>query len=499
MRARRAAVLASADARSEALSFLDTPGITRQGGGIATNVVAEHPARIAWRKELEHQTKAHREGRARELERKARQLEHYGAAVPERRRRAPDGSIVATPAHRRSGHADGVTERTARTSGAWHRARARGQRERFARVDGCARTEELSIECACCGTVDEKAARCGAHLVCLRCRGRRAARIRARFLAARDEKLAEAYAAGLFRPVRRGGRWGERLVTLTIPHHDGDTIRGRIDRVLSAWKYFLKRLNAWGRAQKGGTIEFVRVLEWTAGSDSLGHPHLHVWVFSPFLPQELASCWWRDALEKAGLALGEQEELLDVDIRGVSDIDVANKLIKYICKDIGSDGSYVVPEVYAKVYATLDARRAVQSSRGFLGRGDVPATCTHCGALSSRRVRLRPVVSAPQVSADCARVDAATGPPESWSAELEARMAARIRDGASDGDSRPWECAVCTATGREARLRRRLLDGRTIRILCARCASHVGPRHMTLAELARVVVGGLRRGAGGAP
>jgi hypothetical protein len=393
MSSRSPASGAPSSGRSAAPSFLDTKDITRQVAGTSKDAgsrVLEHPARRAWLRQLEPLTVAHREQRARGLERQALKREHFGAVERKRTRRMPNGETVDVPAARRDGHLDGSSERSARQSGVWHRLRARGHRRRFRSVDDCTKADVLRIECSCCGTLDEQPGTCGASLLCLRCRGKRARRLRARFLQARKVKLAQARARGLLWRGRKGGRYGERLVTLTPPHREHDTVRGRIELVLAAWKYFLKSLNAWARAQ-GVELEFVRVLEWTIGSDSRGHPHLHLWAFSTFLPQDLLSAWWRWALERAGLQLGDQEELLAVDIRACGgDAGVAQELVKYMCKDIGADGQYVDPAIFADVYAALDGNRAAQGSRGFLGLGDAAPSCRHCGATYSLRVRIVP-------------------------------------------------------------------------------------------------------------
>lgn len=299
-------------------------------------------------------------------------------------------------------------------------------------------------------------------------------------------RLAEAKARGLLLPQRRGGRYGERLVTLTIPHHEGDSVRGRIELVLAAWKSFLKSLNAWAR-DKGVALEFVRVLEWTLGSDELGHPHLHIWIFSPFLPQSALSTWWRAALERAGLRLfGEHEKLLEVDVRAANDGDaLAQELIKYLCKDIGSDGRYVDPIIFAEVYAALDGRRAIQGSKGFLGGGDGPTPCTECGATHALRVRVVPnlVERKARAAEDVARVDRAGGPVSNWSEQLSESLKQREEAAADAALPRARECAVCTAMGREAKLERRSIDGRTCETLCVSCRSILGHRHISLAEL----------------
>ncbi len=302
-------------------------------------------------------------------------------------------------------------------------------------------------------------------------------------------KLEQARARGLLFRWRKGGRYSEKLFTLTIPHHERDTVRGRIESVLSAWKYFLKSFNAWARSKKF-ELEWVRVLEWTQGSDNLGHPHLHVWIFSPYLPQDFLSAWWREALERAGLLLGDQEELLDVDIRAAGD-DVADELIKYLCKDIGAGGEYVAPATFAEVYAALDGRRAMQGSSGFLALGDAPSRCRYCGASGSLRVRARQMPLSPeQVKKDLARLARSQGPPSSWDTELEASFATRLADAesSSDGLGRARECAVCAAMGREADLKRRCIDDRAFATLCGSCRSILGLRHMPLAQLEREVV-----------
>jgi hypothetical protein len=442
MRARRALADAKTRARSEASSFLDTEGTTRQvaekfascaqpgavralakrasgqspqGGG----AVVEHPRRKAWTDEVERLTAGHREQRAREYEAQARRREHHGYVERKRTRRSPDGPYVQE-AVKHLGLRDGLTERTAKASGDWQRSRARGQRERFVRICECAEADVLRIECSCCGAVDEQPGRCGASLVCLRCRGKRARRLRRQFLRAREVLLQLARARGLLSRWRKGGRYSEKLLTLTVPHHEGDTVRGRIELVLAAWGYFLKSLNAWARTNRV-ELAWVRVLEWVLGHDGLGHPHIHVWIFSPFLPQNELTAWWRAALVRAGLRRGDDERLLDVDVREAGD-RVADELIKYLVKDIGAGGGYVDPAVFAEVYATLDGRRAVQGSRGFLGLGDGSAPCRHCGASRSLRVRVQRnrVTRAEQVRGDLERIDAARGPRTTWSAELEA-------------------------------------------------------------------------------
>ncbi len=138
---------------------------------------------------------------------------------------------------------------------------------------------------------------------------------------------------------------------------------------------------------------WFRVFEWTPGTDGKGNPHVHIWVFCPFLNiPELRRCW-RDALAAAGFPLIEDEQLI-IDVRHAHGKSVAEELIKYLTKDILPDGSQVDPATYARVYEAFDGKRVTQASRGFLARaGKSKARCT-CGAESCFDVRLRRAISA---------------------------------------------------------------------------------------------------------
>lgn len=117
----------------------------------------------------------------------------------------------------------GGSEFDAAANSLWHASRARGQRERIERVEAC-NTEVRVIRCQSCGLEHERESRSGCPLLCVRCRGSRARQTRIRFLAARASVLKEAWERGLMNPQRRGGRWGERLLTLTAPQLDADTV-----------------------------------------------------------------------------------------------------------------------------------------------------------------------------------------------------------------------------------------------------------------------------------
>lgn len=132
------------------------------------------------------------------------------------------------------------------------------------------------------------------------------------------------------------------------------------------------------------SAEFFRVLEWTIGSDRLGHPHLHVWLFCSYIEQAELQSWWGQALAEV---TGEPMAL-----RAIVDIREAKggferELIKYLTKDIMADGSKVPPQLYAEVYKALDGHRNTQASRGFMGKGKQVASRCECGTDLPKHVR----------------------------------------------------------------------------------------------------------------
>lgn len=231
---------------------------------------------------------------------------------------------------------------------------------------------------------------CRLGLLCVSCRGTIAYLKRAVFCRARCALLAEAERHGLLNFYRRGGRFGEKFLTLTAPHVRGDTIARRIERVFDAWPQFLRLLNDYFRELDIKSAEYFRVFEWTPGDDAHGHPHLHVWLFCPFLDHGLLRDWWSASLVAAGCPLELAQQCI-VDIREVSGADGgARELIKYLTKDITAKGKKLEPELYAQVYMALDGRRITQASKGFMARAQHAGRVCECGAelpLSVTRVR----------------------------------------------------------------------------------------------------------------
>lgn len=212
--------------------------------------------------------------------------------VPTRKHRKRIADAYRTKARRRRARTrnSGYSERRVAEDCKWYEDRAKAQDERIARVLECGASV---LEFACPA--------CGANLYCRPCLGTAAAEKRRKFLAARDAVVVEAQELGLLSPRRRGDPYGDKFLTLTIPHLADDTVGTRIRRLQLAWPPFLKLLNAYLRERVIRRVEWFRVIEWTIGTaDQLGNPHLHLWVFAPYLDRELLVDLWREALLRAG-------------------------------------------------------------------------------------------------------------------------------------------------------------------------------------------------------
>lgn len=340
-------------------SFLDTLDITRRQHERS----ARHLAYVA---ALEEPTRRHRTAKAQRMRQLGRQ------------RRARLRNSGASEAE--------VAERSR-----WYEGRAHGEEARIALVLECG-AEVLIIACQDCGAQHERAQRCRARRYCVHCRGTIAVEMRARFLAARADVIREAQTAGLMKAYRKGGPYGDKFVTLTVPHLPTDTIASRMERLFKAWSQFLKWLNEYFDERTIRRVEWLRVVEWTPGeSDDAGHPHIHVWIFAPYLPRAALQDLWRRALLKAGCPPAACLEPI-IDIRAMTDPrDGAQELIKYLTKDINANGEKLSPALYAQVIEALDQHRQSQGSKGFMGRADKePRRCNECNSPIPKRVRRKP-------------------------------------------------------------------------------------------------------------
>jgi hypothetical protein len=169
-----------------------------------------------------------------------------------------------------------------------------------------------------------------------------------------------------------------------------DTVGSRIRRLQLAWPPFLKLLNAYLRERVIRRVEWFRVIEWTIGkADQLGNPHLHLWLFAPYLDRELLIDLWRAALLNAGCPPDACRRPV-LDIRVMRDAQSgAQELIKYLTKDITAGGEKLPPALYAQVIAALEGTRQTQASRGFMSRAEASAPSCECGSALPKRVRLK--------------------------------------------------------------------------------------------------------------
>lgn len=201
----------------------------------------------------------------------------------------------------------------------WHAGRERGQRERFERVRACG-SRVLIAHCSECnmGMGKDGSDRaipegCGVRRVCQRCDAFGARNRRARFGGARGRVFVDAHRFGLRRKFREGGRYTEKMLTLTIPHvaledcsgevreRSSSTLQARIEGVWLAWPKFWRRVMQHLKKRGERWITQHRAFEWTPSIDGTGHPHFHVYLFSPFIDVREIRRWWAAALRKVGV------------------------------------------------------------------------------------------------------------------------------------------------------------------------------------------------------
>ncbi len=365
-----------------------------------------------WHSDVATLTEPYRERRARELRaeghrRRDEWREHCEAAAEAARYRAaaPDAFAEVDPLP------------AVGNAGLWHVQRARGQVERFERVEDCRRETTVEIHCEGCGTLTERGARCRTALVCESCRGKIGYEKRAKLATNRRVAIDLAAKRGLLRHRRRGGRWSEKLVTVTMPHFAELGILERIDFARETWRRFARGWARWLNkhpdastqldAQGKGLARWYRNMEWTPGDDgdSRGHPHFHMWVLCPFLPgagakddsrENVIRNLWRAALcaaakpyDKRAAAEGrptlgirakrtraklEPWEWREVEGLPATIVDVRackagesslREVIKYLFKDFDR-GEKLDPAIWALVFEGFDGRRTTQGSRGLM-------------------------------------------------------------------------------------------------------------------------------------
>lgn len=334
----------------------------------------------------------------------------------------------------------------------FYTGRAVGQVERFARVRGCGKLT-IAITCRLDGSARNMVARCGVVRLCKACADRRAVQRQRGVAAGRLRALERGKKYGLWIKNRAGGRFTEKHMVVTVPHFAmGDvregspladalrkkigarnTIFARVEALYLAWPRFASRVRRYlkkvlvrgmhederYRGPKGDAKLMVlyRLTEWTLGRDLGGHPHFHIYCYSPRLPYELIRQWWAEALHEAGVPLAFRKDAkkvdVIVDVRHLQSVDhamldelvkkgeraaieklgtlrdktkwtgsAADKILDYAdatmvktfdeLRDAGRDAEA------ADLFWALEGRRLAQGSLGFIVP-PLPAGCPCCG------------------------------------------------------------------------------------------------------------------------
>jgi hypothetical protein len=381
-------------------------------------------AEDTWLAGVEAATAPHREARARAHDERARDaLLQWPLTSELTSELRASGELLDLPIGEETIYVRVEALVRARRAARWHRGRARGALERFARVTECGRGTIVATCVSGCGVEWRVPAHCQVGRLCVACRSRSANVRRRAFSQARVAAVLAADRRGL---LRRGARdrWSEKFLTLTLP--DGDVVADRwelesvgpraevarrVRLLLDAWRFFSLSLQRWARAylrRTGTRIVWHRSFEWTPGADGGGHPHFHVWMLCPFLPHETIVRWWRRALARVDLRV---DGPLIVDIREV--VTRPHELVRELVKgggnnlrivgtggdvvyrycegwtivDIDQTGKRDAParitsDVGARLYEALDGgRRLTQAARGFLDPH--VSACPFCSAEGS--------------------------------------------------------------------------------------------------------------------
>ena len=245
--------------------------------------------------------------------------------------------------------------------------------------------------------------------------------------------------------LRNGGEWNEKFLTVTIPH--SGNIRDDVRQIQKGWPKFWRLLKAHVekdlladehpdyRKMLMAHMRYCRVLEVTPGEDGRGHAHMHLWLVLPFVHNEVIAHLWGEALDwsyKRRLAASNAVRLVDdlienlpdsrkafgdqlrsylvtmrgkygqplvavwkpsIDIRKVKSGQVAAELCKYLIKDAekkAGELDYIEPRMFARIYAALEGRRAICSSRGLFIVLESECYCHDCGGMF--KLRFEPIL-----------------------------------------------------------------------------------------------------------
>lgn len=239
----------------------------------------------------------------------------------------------------------------------WHRGRDNGQKYRFKKLASCG-TRMRIASCGICSAEGRPVPEgCGIARLCEKCSLLASKRRRARFGRARARVSLELRRLGYttHRAKKRGvagGRWGDKMITLTLPHFllahcdedaefltlDGkaktratDATIARIYALRAAWPLFARLLRDFFK-KAGIKVPLAtgryapppmhRAFEWTPGDDGLGHPHLHIWTIAPRVEGAIIQDLWRSALHAVGVPIA-RDGYVRVEIRSFHDFNGA--------------------------------------------------------------------------------------------------------------------------------------------------------------------------------
>lgn len=205
--------------------------------------------------------------------------------------------------------------------------------------------------------------------LCSHCRKTWRARLRRRAVKSLEAIVANAPTRTLMAPGK-GGRLRRRrlrdrlrLLTLTV-RHSGDV---EVDRetLQTGWV----RLRAWIRKSWGFSPAYIGCWEVTPGRDGHGHIHLHVITLWPGWVDygDVCAAWRR--------AVGDDQAAPDIELIRKGAAGGVWYVMHYSSK--GLDVADMSGQLAGDVLATLYARRAVTTSRGFWTPR--PICCEKCG------------------------------------------------------------------------------------------------------------------------
>jgi hypothetical protein len=360
-------------------------------------------------------------------------------------------------------HRERAGQRELEARAVWHTRRANGLRDRPKNLRGCG-GKMIATICSCGNRGKARPQGCGLYRLCASCSITESRRRRAKFGRARARVLLDAVRAvpgrgalaGEAAKYRAGGRYTDKMITLTIPHFDGhalfeqaldldgqgdarddaralairervlahgsSSIPARVAALFAAWPAFARRMKRAMKARGRGDELFTRwdrFFEWTPGADGEGHPHFHVWAFTPYLCFGEVAEWWTASVREVGVPVRTREteycttckrthtigaktwvqRLGDFDARAVRELIAGGKAIElsaFRSMNVGPTAvtyaagwsiadvsEQVTPEVEAELKCAIEGRRISQGSRGLYSDDAKPA-CPCCGPIGSR-------------------------------------------------------------------------------------------------------------------